>query len=93
MSKTLGAILTIGAAIAVNAIPGVGQFVSGALTASLGAGVAGAVTTAITIAGLNSLGGVLGLGPAADPPETTSTPLKIPRGDRTLIVFAEEELA
>lgn len=83
MGKTLGAIITIGAALAVNVIPGVGQAISGALTASLGAGVASAVTTAITIAGVTSLGGLLGLGPASPKIDAAESPLKPPRVCRT----------
>ena len=76
MGKTLGAILTIGAAIAVNVIPGIGQAISGALMSTFGATIAGAITLGITVAGLQALGGVLGLGPNVPKPDTTESPIK-----------------
>lgn len=101
MGKSLGAILTIGAAIAVNVIPGVGQFISGAIysagaglglasgslatAAALGSAanaIAGAITLGVTATGLQSLGGVLGLGPSAPKPDTAVTALKTARPPR-----------
>lgn len=101
MGKTLGAILTIGAAIAVNFIPGVGQAISGAIY-SAGAGVglasgsfataaalanaanaiATGLTLGITAAGLQSLGGVLGLGAGLPKTETSETAIKTSRPER-----------
>ncbi|WP_305097485.1 hypothetical protein [Croceibacterium aestuarii] len=60
MSKTLGEILTVGAAIAVNVIPGIGQ----------------ALSAAITIAGLKAGVDLLGLGPSAPKPATNETAIK-----------------
>lgn len=98
MGKTLGAILTIGAAVAINVIPGVGQAISGTLGAALsgtaiGGGVTafgfaaaqaltGALTLGLTVAGLQSLGGLLGLGPSLPKPDTAVTAIKIPRPPR-----------
>jgi hypothetical protein len=78
VGKTLGRILTISAAIAVNLIPGVGQ----ALSAAIGSTLATAVVSAVTLAGLQSLGGVLGLGPSSPKPDTTVTAIKTPRPPR-----------
>lgn len=95
MGKTLGSILLVAAAIAVNVIPGVGQAISGALGSVIaGAGVyattafsvASAVVTgltaAVTIAGLQSAASLLGLGPSIPKPETTETAIKTPRPQR-----------
>lgn len=101
MGKTLGSILSIGAAIAVNVIPGVGQFLSGAIY-SAGAGlglasgslataaalgsvansIAGVVTLGLTASGIQSLGGLLGLGPSAGKPDTAVTAIKTARPPR-----------
>lgn len=78
MGKTLGSILTIAAAVAVNAIPGVGQF----LSAALGSTLATAVTTAVTAAALQSAVGLLGLGPSGPKPDTTETAIKTSRPPR-----------
>lgn len=72
MGKTLGSILVIAAAVAVNVIPGVGQVVSGALTATLGATAAGTITAGLTLSALSSLGGLIGLGPKSPRPEATT---------------------
>ena len=98
MGKTVVGILTIGAAIAVNFIPGVGQVISGALGAAfsgtaIGGGVTafgfaaaqavtGALTLGITAFGLQSLGGLLGLGPNAPKSDTASTAIKTSRPPR-----------
>lgn len=82
MGRTVGQILTIGAAIAVNFIPGVGQAISGTLVGALGsagATIATGLTTALSVAGLQSLGGVLGLGPSIDKPAAASVAWKPPR--------------
>lgn len=78
MGKTFGRILAIGAAIAVNFIPGVGQF----LSATLGSALAAGVTTAVTAYGLQSAAGLLGLGPSAPKPDTTVQAIKTPRPPR-----------
>lgn len=100
MGKTLGAIIAIGAAVAINVIPGAGQVISGTIFAGLASvtGTVGlaasaaltfsqvaalAITTGLTINGLQSLGGVLGLGPSAPKPDTTETALKTSRPPRT----------
>ena len=81
MGKTLGAILTIGAAVATNVIPGVGQAISGALVSTFGA-VGGTIystfTIALTLSALQSAGGPLGLGPSIGKPDTASVPLNRP---------------
>jgi hypothetical protein len=95
VGKVLGSILLIAAAIVVNVIPGVGQAISGALGSAIaGAGVyattafsiASAIVTglsaAVTIAGLQSAAGLLGLGPSLPKPETTETAIKAPRPPR-----------
>ena len=99
MGKTLGAILTIGAAVAINVIPGAGQVISGTIFGGLSAitgtvGIAAsaaltfsqvaalAITVGVTTAGLQSLGGVLGLGPSSQKPDTTETALKTSRPPR-----------
>ena len=90
--------MTIGAAVAINVIPGVGQVLSGALGAAfsgtaIGGGVTafgyaaaqavvGALTLGLTVAGVQSLGGILGLGPNAPKADTTQTALKTPRPPR-----------
>lgn len=78
MGKTFTRILAIGAAIAVNFIPGVGQF----LSATLGSALAAGVTTAVTAFGLQSAAGLLGLGPSSPKPDTSSTALKTSRPPR-----------
>lgn len=78
MGKTLGAILTVAAAVAVNVIPGVGQF----LSAAIGSTLATAVVTAVTVAGLQSAIGLLGLGPSGPKPDTTETAIKTSRPPR-----------
>lgn len=78
MGKTLGRILTVAAAVAVNFIPGVGQV----LSAAIGSTLATAVVSAVTLAGIQSLGGLLGLGPSAPKPDTTLTAIKTSRPPR-----------
>lgn len=95
MGKTLGSILLVAAAVAVNFIPGVGQAISGAIGSAIaGAGVyattafsiASAITTGLTLGvtalGLQSFGGLLGLGPGSPKPDTTETAVKRPRPER-----------
>jgi len=86
MGKTIGAILTIAAAVAVNFIPGVGTVISGTILSALGLpvtfGAISAITTAITAAGLASLSNVLGLGPKIPKPAQTETSIKSPSPDR-----------
>lgn len=78
MGKTLGNILAVAAAIAVNVIPGVGQ----ALSAAIGATLATATISAITLYGLQSGVSLLGLGPGAPKPDTTETAIKTSRPPR-----------
>lgn len=64
MGKTLGAILTIGAAVAVNFIPGAGQFLSTGLVGTLGSGIASLgvyATTAASIASSLATGLIVGV--------------------------------
>lgn len=91
MGKTLGAILTIGAAIAINVVPGIGQAISGAIVGTLGGTFAAygvavtavqALTLGLTVAGVQSLGGVLGLGPNAPKADTSATAIKTSRPPR-----------
>ena len=87
MGKTLGSILSIGAAIAAVAVPGLGTAVAAIATGfSLPIGVTAALgtllsTTAITM-GVNSAFGLLGLGPSLPKPETTEMAIKTPRPPR-----------
>ena len=81
IGKTLGAILTIGAAVAVNVIPGVGQAISGALVSTLGAvgtTVFQGLQLGLAMSGLQAAGGLLGLGPNIGKPDTASVPFKPP---------------
>lgn len=93
MGKTLGAILTIGVAIAVNVIPGLGQAISGAIFGGLSAvvGTTGLLASvaftigqlaplALTLAGVSSLGGLLQGG--SPKPEQASTAIKTARPPR-----------
>ena len=95
MGKTLRNILTVGAAIAVNVIPGAGSILSGAIFGGLSAvtGTVGVLAsaafsiaqfapTALSLAGLQSGASLLGLGPNIPKPETTETPLKTARPPR-----------
>lgn len=91
MGRALTQVLTVGAALAVNLIPGAGTFLSAALGGTLGAGAgvtafgvaaAQAVTAGLTLAGLSSLGGLLGLGPGMPKPDTSVTAIKTPRPPR-----------
>lgn len=77
MGRTLTTILTIAAAVAVNVIPGVGQF----LSAAIGSTLATAAISAVTLAGLQSAIGLLGIGGGAKP-DTTETAVKTPRPPR-----------
>lgn len=96
MGKTVGAILTIGVGVALNAIPGVGQFVGGTLIGGTLAGAGVYATTAYGIGmavftglslgaaglALQSATGLLGLGPNMPKPDTTSTAIKTSRPPR-----------
>ncbi|WP_293920646.1 hypothetical protein [Sphingobium sp. UBA5915] len=79
MGKTLGNIITIGAAVAVNFVPGVGQALSGALIGTLGAvgsALYSGLTVSLAAAGIQSAGSLVGLGPNLDKPQTSSVSLK-----------------
>ena len=78
MGKTLGSIIAVAAAIAVNVIPGVGQ----ALSAAIGSTLATSVISAITLYGLQSGASLLGLGASSAKPETTETAIKTSRPPR-----------
>lgn len=91
MGRTLGAILTIGAAVAINVIPGVGQAISGAIVGALGGTFAAygvavtvvqALTLGLTVAGVQAAGGLLGLGPNIPRPDTATTAIKTSRPPR-----------
>lgn len=96
MGKTIGAILLVAAAVAINLVPGIGQAISGTLlqagfaiggtaglaVATIGTVLTTALTVGLTVAGINALGGLLGLGPSAPKPETTETAIKTPRPAR-----------
>ena len=63
MGRAVGQILLVSAAIAVNFIPGVGQAISGTLVGALGsagATIATGLTTALSVAGIQSAAGLLG---------------------------------
>lgn len=77
MGKTITSLLTIAAAIAVNVIPGVGQF----LSAAIGSTLATAAVSAITVAGLQSAFGLIAGGGGAKP-ETSETAIKTSRPPR-----------
>lgn len=77
MGKTLGSILAIGAAIAVNVIPGVGQ----ALSAAIGSTLATAVISSVTLYGLQA-GVSLIAGGSSQKPDTTETAIKTSRPPR-----------
>jgi hypothetical protein len=89
MGKTITRLLLVAAAIAVNVVPVIGQTVSGVIISTLGwtsiasafvaDAVVGALTLAATTAGVQALGGLLGLGPQAAKPETTETNIKTSR--------------
>lgn len=95
MSKTLGAILTIGAAIAVNVIPVIGQTISGAIVglgggtfaaAGVAATVANALVAGVTIAGASTalnLAGSVFSGRPAGRADTTESGRKSPIPART----------
>lgn len=78
MGKTLVSIVAIAAAVAVNVIPGVGQF----LSAAIGAQLAAAATTAITTFGLTRAASLLGIGASGPKPETTESAIKTSRPPR-----------
>lgn len=99
MGKTIGAIISVGLAVAVNVIPGAGQVISGTIFAGLSAvtGTVGtlaaaaltfsqvaalAITTGLTINGLQTVGGVLGLGPSSPKPDQAETAIKNARPPR-----------
>lgn len=77
MGKTLGSILAVGAAIAVNVIPGVGQ----ALSAAIGSTLATAVISSVTLYGLQA-GLSLVSGSGSTKPDTTETAIKTSRPPR-----------
>jgi hypothetical protein len=87
MSKTIGSIIAMGAAIAVNVIPGVGQAASAFLLGQVGLGIGTAVAigtaipVAVTAAGalgaLNLAGSVL-FSPPSRRPDTTESSRKTP---------------
>ncbi|MFK4794675.1 hypothetical protein [Sphingobium sp. ZW T5_29] len=88
MGKAVGQILTIGLAVAVNVVPGIGQAISGAIVglgggtfAALGVAqaVVGALSLGATVAGLQAASGLLGLGPNIPKPEAASVAIKTPR--------------
>lgn len=92
MGKTLAGILTIGAAIAVNVIPGVGQAISGALVSTFGAvgtTLYGALNAGLVMSGLQSAGGLLGMGPSAGKADTASVPFKPPGSSGKLFERAD----
>jgi hypothetical protein len=95
MGKTLGSILIVAAAIAVNVIPGAGQAISGALGSALASGgiyattafsiastVVSGLTLGLTALGVQSAAGLLGLGPSMPKPVTTETAIKTSRPPR-----------
>jgi len=78
MGKTLTSIIAIGAAIAVNVIPGVGQ----ALSAAIGSTLATSVVSAITLYGVQSAVSLVTGGGSGAKPETTETAIKTSRPPR-----------
>ena len=91
MGKSFVRIVTLGAAIAVNVVPGIGQAISGAIVGGLGGtfaalgvaqAVVGALTLGLTVAGLQSAVGLLGLGPSLPKPDTAETAIKTSRPPR-----------
>lgn len=95
MGKTLTSIIAVGAAIAINVVPGVGTAISTSIIGGLyGAGVAAgtavtigyAVTSALTLGvtayGLQAGANLLGLGPSMPKPDTTVTAIKTSRPPR-----------
>lgn len=91
MGKTLGNIIAVGFAIGINFVPGVGQFVSGAIVGALGGtftavGIASAVVSTLQLGslavGLQSGASLLGLGPSLPKPDTSVTAIKTSRPPR-----------
>lgn len=80
MSKTLGTILSVGAAVAVNVIPGVGQALSAAIVGSITA--AGVVTAVGISTALSAAGSALNGSPASRA-DTTESARKSPLAVRT----------
>jgi hypothetical protein len=78
MGKTLTSILIITAAIAVNVIPGIGQV----LSAAIGSTLATAAISAITVMGIQSALGLLGIMGGGVKPDTTETAIKTSRPPR-----------
>lgn len=78
MGKTLTNILAVAAAVAVNVIPGVGQF----LSAAIGSTLAASVITGITLYGLQAGANLAGLTGGSQKPETTETAIKTSRPPR-----------
>jgi hypothetical protein len=98
MGKFLGKLVLIGAAIAINFVPGVGQAITGAVYGTLAGGAVGAaaaaaltfgqvlsaaITLGVTVGGIQALSGILGLGPSSPKPDTTETAVKTSRPVRT----------
>lgn len=75
MSKTLGSIIAIGAAVAVNVIPGVGQALSGIL---IGGITAASAVTAVGLAVAASAAGSALMGAPAQRSEMTESSRKAP---------------
>lgn len=78
MGKTLGSIIAVAAAIAVNVIPGVGQ----ALSAAIGSTLATSLVASVTLYGLQSAASLLGIGASSSKPDTTETTIKTSRPPR-----------
>lgn len=91
MGKTLTNIALIGAAVAVNVVPGIGNAIStGIFTALGGTAAAGtiaigatyALTTGLTIAGIQAATGIIMGSPSLPKPDTTAQSLKTSRPPR-----------
>jgi len=87
VGKTVGAIVAIAGAVAINVIPGVGQVISGAIVGALGgtfaaasvaSSVVGALTLGLTVAGVSAASSLLVGRPKAAPAETVSSSIKSP---------------
>jgi hypothetical protein len=85
VSKTLASILTVAAIVAVQAIPGVGQAIGGAIAGTIGIGATSAATAAaiaqIAVVGLGAIAQAL-LPSGAAKPAQTETAIKSPRPPR-----------
>lgn len=91
LGKLITGILLVAAALAVAFVPGVGAAIGmavfqGGLGIGLGVGAAAALANAaiagIVLGGLTALGGLLGIGPSPERPETAQTTIKTPRPPR-----------